>query len=148
MKVHPWNGFNFPFWWNLIYKAYIKHELSMDVLVFTWYKIGTLVGCNVKHLQFSSFLRIALTIRLSIFYILWCIDLFTGFCFTPHYYFFGSSTIQCYKLISFPYNLGGIVVSIILLFYLESCFPILRCIRDPICYDLIIWYKGDIKIDW
>ena len=117
----------------------------MAILVFTWYKIGILVGCSVNHLQFSSFLQIALTIRLSVFYNLCYIDLFIGLSFTPHYYFVGSSIIQLFKLISCPYNPGGIIIRIILLFYLASCFLILRCIRALSCYNLIIWYKWGIK---
>ena len=117
----------------------------MPILVFTWYKIGILVGCGVKHLQFTSFITIALIIRLSVFYILLYIDILTGLSFAPHYSFVWSSTIQRYKLIRQPFNPSGIIISIILLFYLASCFLILKCIRAPGCYNLIIWYKGGIK---
>ena len=124
----------------------------MAILVFTLNKISILVGCGVKHIQFSYFLRSTLTIRPSFFYILCYIDLLTRFYFTPHYYFVGSSTIQRYKLIRHLCNPGGIIIRMILLFYLASCFLILRCIRDPACYNMIIWYKvsisnGLIKMD-
>ena len=65
--------------------------------------------------------------------------------FLSHYYFVGSSTIQCYKLISRLWNPGGIIITIIILFYLASYFLILRCVRDHVCYNLIIWYKRGIK---
>ena len=117
----------------------------MAILVFTWYQIGRLTYCGVKHMQFSSFIRVEMTIRLTVFYILCYIDLFIGFYYTPHYYFTRSSTIQRYKLISHPCNTSGIIISIILLLYLASCFVILRCIRDPVCHKLRIWYKGRIK---
>ena len=117
----------------------------MAILVFTWYKIGRLVGCGVKHLQFSSFLQISLTIILSVFYFLCYIVLFIGLYFTPHYYFVGSSIIQHYKLISRPYIPSGIITKTIVLFYLASCFLILRSIRAPFCYNLIIWYERGIK---
>ena len=87
------------------------------------------------------------TISISHSLLHWSLD-WVGFYefFLPHFYFTGSSTIQCYKLISCPYNLGGIVVSIILLFYLASCFLILWSIRALVCYNLIVWYKEGIEI--
>ena len=118
----------------------------MDIIVFTWYKIGRLVGCGVKHLQFSYFLRIALTSILTLFYIICCIDLFIGLYFTPHSYFVGSSIIQHYKLTSHPCNPSGIIISIMLLFYLASCLLILWCVRALVCYNLSIWYKWGAKI--
>ena len=117
----------------------------MAILVFTWYKIGRLVGCGVKHLQFSYFLRIALNFRLSVFCILCYIDLFTRLSFPPHYYFVGSSTIQRYKLTRLPFNPDWVIINIILLLFLASCLLIPRWIRAPSCYNLIIWYKGGIK---
>ena len=91
---------------------------------------NNLVGCGVKHLQFSSFLQIWLAIILSIFYFFYYIVLFIGSYFTPQYYFVRYSIIQHYKLISHPYNDGWIIIIIILLFYLASYFIILRCLRD------------------
>ena len=75
----------------------------------------------------------------------WSLDRFLFYAFfLPRYFFIGSSTIQCYKLISFPWNSSGIVITFIL-FYLTSYFLILRWVRNPKCYNLIIWYKGGIK---
>ena len=37
----------------------------MVIVVFTWYKIGRFVGCGVKYMKFSYFIRIAFTIRLT-----------------------------------------------------------------------------------
>ena len=54
----------------------------MAIIVVTWYKIGRLAGFGVKHVKFSYFLSIALTIGLSVFYILYYIYLLTGFPFT------------------------------------------------------------------
>ena len=53
----------------------------MAILVFTWYKIGRLENCGVKHPQLSSILRMTLTIRLSLLYIICYNDLLTGFPF-------------------------------------------------------------------
>ena len=72
----------FHFLWSSIYWYYIKHELSMDILVFTWYNIGRLAGCGVKHLQLSYYLSIALIIGLSIFYIILYVDLLVELPFT------------------------------------------------------------------
>ena len=51
----------------------------MDILIFTWYKIGILGRYGVKHLQFSYFISNALTIGLSIFYIIYYIDFLNEF---------------------------------------------------------------------
>ena len=54
----------------------------MAILAVTLYTTSRLAGFGVKNVQFSSFVSIALTIGLSIFYILCYIDPFTGFHFT------------------------------------------------------------------
>ena len=120
----------------------------MDILVFIWYKIGRFVGCGVKHLQFSSFLSIALTIVLSVFYIICYIDLLTGFPFTS--FSFPISILLGLPLSnsrnwSISPTIGGIIISIILLIYLMSFFLVLRCVKTLVCYNLIIWYEGGVK---
>ena len=40
---------------------------------------------------------------------------------------------------------NGIIIRIIMLFYLAWCFLILICAWDHVCYNLIIWYKGGFK---
>ena len=122
---------------ELQYFTILRNCKSCDTCMYS-YKIRILVGFGVKHLQFSYFLRISLTIKFTVFHLLCYIDLFIGFYFTPHYYFVGSSTIQRYKLISHPCNPGGIIINIILLFYLASYFLIIRFVRDLVCYKLII----------
>ena len=122
--------------------------ISRVIFVFTWYKIGWLTCCGLKHLQFSYFLSIEITIGLSIFYIHFYIDLFVEFPFT-HFSFL--ITI----LLGFPLSnttnwlvaptIGEIIIRIILLFYLVSCFLVLRCVKALACYKFIIWYKGGVK---
>ena len=76
----------------------------------------------------------------------WSLDRVSFYAFfLPHFYYVGCSTIQLYKLISRSCNPDGIIINIIILFYLVFGLLILRCVRDHVCYNLIIWYKGSIK---
>ena len=99
--------------------------------------------------KFSSLLSIALIIGLSLFYILCYIDILTRF---PFRYFSFLITIVSGIPLSNTTNwlvaptIGGIIINIILLFYLVSCFLILRCAKALVCYNLIIW-KGVLKMD-
>ena len=101
-----------------------------------------------KIFKFSSFISIALIIWLSVFYILYYIDLLTGFPFT--HFSFPISILLGLPLSntrnwSVSPAIGGIIISIILLIYLMSFFLVLRCVKTLVCYNLIIWYEGGVK---